>query len=360
MRSAREIYPADGVLEAQRGPSVNAEPNPPRLTQRLVAQGRIPVAAVTRITMGQRPHERPVQQARRTVIVTQAPTRRDRVCDLGPDPQSQSQSLVHDWFAIVFEGDTAVRDESFDELRTRAALKSKSLVNSGAAIDSQSLQTATQACERARQPTVAERLHHNVHGCERTDSESLLKGASFHYNSIEEAEFRILRNQRRMVQHAYDRRMDAKLVCADVLSLHKIFFEGFDWAGRWRVHGEDVVVGRKNWKTPPCEKVADAMECWTSSYNSSNVSIDSVFHQMAQLYYEFCDIHPFRDGNGRMARLLVELYAVKHGMTGQIDPTHVRRFRNRNDRAFERARGSNGKQLGSLRKLLERCWQDLP
>ena len=44
----------------------------------------------------------------------------------------------------------------------------------------------------------------------------------------------------------------------------------------------------------------------------------------ATFHYRFVRIHPFDDGNGRMARLLMNLILIKHGYTVAIIPSAER------------------------------------
>ena len=84
--------------------------------------------------------------------------------------------------------------------------------------------------------------------------------------------------------------------------------------------------------TPP-EQTKPTMDDLIDRYTSQEakgehpVIVDAAFH------YRFVRMHPFNDGNGRMARLLMNLILIKHGYTVAIVP---REDRNRYIRELER------------------------
>ena len=100
---------------------------------------------------------------------------------------------------------------------------------------------------------------------------------------------------------------------ADLKSVHSIMTKDVEKTpGKYRTGGEGVVDGNGNviFIAPPGKMVPELMSSlfsWTKeNFNKVNpLILSSVFH------YEFVFIHPFGDGNGRMARLWQNLILSK-------------------------------------------------
>ena len=97
----------------------------------------------------------------------------------------------------------------------------------------------------------------------------------------------------------------------DLLKAHKILLGSIiNDAGKYRNHGEGVYDGEKLiFVAPPQDMVPSLMNDlfeWLNSDNETHILIKScVFH------YEFVFIHPFSDGNGRVARLWQNVLLTK-------------------------------------------------
>lgn len=78
--------------------------------------------------------------------------------------------------------------------------------------------------------------------------------------------------------------------------------------GKWIA--PNVEVGGAAWKPMPCEIVPDEMESLINFYNSSNAHpiIKAIIFKT-----RFIKIHPFRDGNGRTSRILLNYMFVRNG-----------------------------------------------
>ena len=96
----------------------------------------------------------------------------------------------------------------------------------------------------------------------------------------------------------------------DVLNLHAIILDridsqnaGFYRRGAVRISGTDY--------TPPnAAKVPKLME---EVYRLLNMRGSEPIETAALIHQKFVDIHPFIDGNGRTARLLMNLYLMRNG-----------------------------------------------
>lgn len=109
----------------------------------------------------------------------------------------------------------------------------------------------------------------------------------------------------------------------DILNIHALVLKGVDevWAGRYRrapirISGSYVVL-------PSFEKVPSLMKDfmrWLQSIQGEHpVKI------AADAHYKLVSIHPWIDGNGRTARLLMDLILIQHGYPPAIIRKEERR-----------------------------------
>lgn len=109
----------------------------------------------------------------------------------------------------------------------------------------------------------------------------------------------------------------------DVLTLHELFYSGIEpqYAGRYR-DMEVLITGSLYPVTSP-DNIADEMKrlCqWI-------VGGGKTYHPVgfaAQLHKKFIFIHPFKDGNGRVARLLTNAVLIQNGYIPVIIPPVLR------------------------------------
>ena len=102
--------------------------------------------------------------------------------------------------------------------------------------------------------------------------------------------------------------------------LHRTTQEGAADAGEWKKKENEIIEFREN--APPTIRfrpvsVADtpaAVEELCLSYRASlNQQEVQPLVSVAALVFDFLCIHPFRDGNGRISRLLTLLGLYQHG-----------------------------------------------
>ena len=101
----------------------------------------------------------------------------------------------------------------------------------------------------------------------------------------------------------------------DILNIHELVLQKIekDFAGRFRTSG--VRISGANFVPPNALKIDDYITELTDWTNSSDLNIvlkSAIFH------HRFVWIHPFFDGNGRMARLLFNLLLMKEGFPPAI------------------------------------------
>ena len=98
-----------------------------------------------------------------------------------------------------------------------------------------------------------------------------------------------------------------------VLDLHRMAFgELYDWAGKWRTI--DVQVGKLS--PPIFTKVPNLMYQYADEVDfklSTSSKKEELAEIFAYLHHRFVWIHPFNNGNGRTARLLLDFAALSKG-----------------------------------------------
>ena len=97
-----------------------------------------------------------------------------------------------------------------------------------------------------------------------------------------------------------------------IKDIHRIILSGIDdqYAGRYRDVNVRILGAVKS--PPRFEKVPERMEDFVKRINSNPGNINTV-EMAAYIHYGIVGIHPFTDGNGRTARLLMNLFLMKHG-----------------------------------------------
>jgi len=107
-------------------------------------------------------------------------------------------------------------------------------------------------------------------------------------------------------------RLTAGLICR----MHRDWLgDIYDWAGQYRT--VDVAKGGSRW--PPAVRVAENMERFEKGRLATNTPcrpgpIDDVARRIAEVHAELLLIHPFREGNGRIARWIADLMALQAGL----------------------------------------------
>jgi len=88
----------------------------------------------------------------------------------------------------------------------------------------------------------------------------------------------------------------------------------YPWAGRYRT----VELQKGSFRWPPAFRVARNMEKFEHDFLARHTPcrpapLSEVAQQIAQVHAEFLLIHPFREGNGRLARWLADLMSLQAG-----------------------------------------------
>ena len=113
-----------------------------------------------------------------------------------------------------------------------------------------------------------------------------------------------------------------------ISSIHKTALGHlYEFAGKIR----QVNMSKGGFLFPAAKFLPDAIKTFEKDFlKTSPVEITDELHLIqvvAPLHAEFLFIHPFRDGNGRTARLVVNLIALKHGFESfNFDPIKKNRM----------------------------------
>lgn len=151
-------------------------------------------------------------------------------------------------------------------------------------------------------------------------------------------------------------RVGAPVRMVTALELHEEVFHGIDpEAGTWR--RITVLIEGSRHKPPRADAVIPALTNWEREYNERDVSGEPVFPLGAWMHHQFEAVHPFRDGNGRVGRLLLNLHLLKHSWP----PVHILPpDRNRYLRALEEGHARDLRPLEAfLRAAMARALLDL-
>jgi Fic family protein len=99
-----------------------------------------------------------------------------------------------------------------------------------------------------------------------------------------------------------------------IFRFHERLFMGFSViAGRYKTHKNYCLTetGQKHWYADP-SIVALKMKEWIQHFNLSIKRKPLLAKKCATLYNDFEQIHPFEDGNGRIGRIFIAIYAYFH------------------------------------------------
>jgi len=128
---------------------------------------------------------------------------------------------------------------------------------------------------------------------------------------IEEVQFGQL--MEKAVQHFG---IDHRFTVQDILWLHQFWLEKlFSWAGSYR----SVNIGKNGFMFAAAAHIPELMIQFEHQQLARLTpcrfaSIEEVAASLAEIHVELVLIHPFREGNGRIARLLSVLMALQAGL----------------------------------------------
>lgn len=104
----------------------------------------------------------------------------------------------------------------------------------------------------------------------------------------------------------------------DILEIHALVLDRIDLFGAGFYRHERVRITGSNFTPPSPEKVPRLMSEFTNAFSSEPRDVLKVIEFSAFAHFKLVDIHPFIDGNGRTARLLMNLFFLRHGFPPAI------------------------------------------
>lgn len=111
-------------------------------------------------------------------------------------------------------------------------------------------------------------------------------------------------------------REDKTFTAKDICNMHKVWLGRiYDWAGKYR----NVDLSKGNFRFAHARFIPELMETFEKEFLAKHTpcafrSRDRVIQALAEVHAQFVLIHPFREGNGRLARALSTLMALQAGL----------------------------------------------
>lgn len=102
----------------------------------------------------------------------------------------------------------------------------------------------------------------------------------------------------------------APLSESQIKNIHRLVLKGIDDGNAGVYRKQQVFISGASHTPPPHYFIQDKMEQMMNWYQDENIH---PIERGAMLHAIFVGIHPFVDGNGRTARLLLNLELMKHG-----------------------------------------------
>lgn len=126
----------------------------------------------------------------------------------------------------------------------------------------------------------------------------------------------------------------------NIKELHRLFYHAIDEAEAGQYRGHDVIVTGTDYVFPTPEELPGEMGRLGEWMDAARGTMHPVEYA-ALLHLKFVSIHPFADGNGRTARLLMNLALIQQGYQMAVVPpvlrpeylAAIRRYQNKGDAA---------------------------
>jgi Fic family protein len=115
-----------------------------------------------------------------------------------------------------------------------------------------------------------------------------------------------------------------EITAANVRELHRLFYYRIDSKQAGKYRKRRVIITGTDFIPPGPERIPDLMESFTAGMPETRAKRHPV-EFAAIIHKELVTIHPFIDGNGRTARLLMSLALLQAGYPVAIIPPILRR-----------------------------------
>lgn len=146
---------------------------------------------------------------------------------------------------------------------------------------------------------------------------------------------------------------DHKFSARDICNMHKVWLgKIYEWAGKYR--GVDLIKGIR---FAHAKYIPSLMEDFEKRYLSEHTpcifdSRSRIIQALAEVHAELVLIHPFREGNGRLARTLSTLMALQAGLP-QLDFSPIEKGRGR-QKYFDAVKAALMKDYEPMKEIFER------
>ncbi len=153
-------------------------------------------------------------------------------------------------------------------------------------------------------------------------------------------------------------REDKRFTAKDICNMHKVWLGNiYEWAGKYR----SVDLTKGNFRFAHAKHISKLMDDFEKNYLAQYTpctfdSKDHVIRAIAEVHTELVLIHPFREGNGRLARVLSTLMALQAGLP-LLDFTPIEKGRKRREyfRAVQMGMGKDYELMKKIfREIIER------
>ncbi len=117
----------------------------------------------------------------------------------------------------------------------------------------------------------------------------------------------------------YELANKAEIEEEDILRLHYLFYRYLDEGQAGKYRSTAIIVTGTDFVFPTADEVPGRMEEFVSSMKRDSLDIHTV-ERAARAHADFVTIHPFSDGNGRVARLIMNLLLFRQNFPITIIP----------------------------------------
>jgi len=117
------------------------------------------------------------------------------------------------------------------------------------------------------------------------------------------------------IQQLAEEKKREELTIQDILDIHKMILKKIDDSNAGRLRNTPVRISGSTTVLPNPLKVPELMDEFIYWLHSTN---DHPIHIAAEAHYKLVTIHPFVDGNGRTARLLMNFILIHAGFPPAI------------------------------------------